>query len=345
MPKSPLIFLCLLLCSWVRAAETPAVVDPAADEVGALGSLLPESGEVRTEKRELEVISPDEMKPALRYLPQLVEKIQVEGLAADSPYVLLPHRPNYLMPLTWQSRPSNEHAKQMLQALTGQPTAGADLPNLSHVEVAFQFSLKYRLADGWFGKFSRVEFAYTNRSFWQAYSEDVSSPFRETNHEPELIISWLTRNQWVDFFSVAINHQSNGQTSAMSRSWNRIIWEGGSILPQGVLRTRLWWRIPESEKKTPLSSRGDDNPNIENYLGYGELSFIYPFAKQNIAIMLRNNLHDSPNRGAVEIGWTFPLSKRVQGYVQYFNGYGESLIDYDRSQERFGFGIKLSDWL
>lgn len=331
------------LLAWAEEAQQGAVV--SEEEVGNFSSLLPASGELRTEKRELEVIAPSEFKPVIRYLPQLIEKIQIERLASDSPYVLLPHRPNYLLPVTWQNHPSNEHAQQMLQALTGDPKAGANVPELNHVEVAFQFSLKYRLNDGWLGKFSRIEFAYTNRSFWQAYNKDVSSPFRETNHEPELIFSWLTRNQWVDYFSVALNHQSNGQTSAISRSWNRVIWEGGSVLPQGILRMRLWWRIPEAEKKTPFSSQGDDNPNIENYLGYGEVSYIYPFAKQNVSLVLRNNLNSAHNRAAMELGWTFPLTKRMQGYVQYFNGYGESLIDYDRNQQRIGLGIKLSDWL
>jgi phospholipase A1 len=61
-------------------------------------------------------------------------------------------------------------------------------------------------------------------------------------------------------------------------------------------------------------------------------------------ITLRDNLDWNENRGSVNLGWSFPLTRKMKGYVQYFNGYGESLIDYNRYQERFGIGIKLSDW-
>ena len=56
---------------------------------------------------------------------------------------------------------------------------------------------------------------------------------------------------------------------------------------------------------------------------------------------LRNNVNFSTNRGSIEMNLTYPLSDRYELLLQYFNGYGDSLIDYDRSQERIGIGFQL----
>jgi len=61
--------------------------------------------------------------------------------------------------------------------------------------------------------------------------------------------------------------------------------------------------------------------------------------------MIRDNLDFSDNHGALQLGWSFPVTNKVKGYVQWFNGYGESLIDYNSYSNSIGVGIKLSDWL
>ena len=87
------------------------------------------------------------------------------------------------------------------------------------------------------------------------------------------------------------------------------------------------------------------------YLGFTLTSFwqLYnsevskPFRETNYKVMalLRNNLNLGNNRGSIQLDLTYPLTDRYELLFQYFNGYGDSLIDYNRSQERVGLGFQL----
>ena len=265
----------------------------------------------------------------------LLKRRMQEEMTQDNPFVITPHKPNYILPVTYNSHPNQ-----------------APYPfgeSLDNVEMKFQFSFKLPLVRDIFHNNGKLFFAYTNQSYWQAYNKDVSSPFRETNHEPEFFLT--VDNDWNLFGmtnrsnGIGIVHQSNGRSEFLSRSWNRIY--GFFVFDRGhfMMVIKPWYRIPEDEKTSPTDPEGDDNPDIEKYLGYGELYAFYKWERQTIGLMLRNNLRRHENKGAVQLDWTFPVSRKVKGYVQYFNGYGESLIDYNASVNRIGIGVLLTDWL
>ena len=78
-------------------------------------------------------------------------------------------------------------------------------------------------------------------------------------------------------------------------------------------------------------------------MGYFELNTVYQWRDLELSWQGRQNF--STNKGSLELGITFPLWGKLRGYVLAFDGYGESLIDYNHRQTRFGIGIALNNAL
>ena len=262
-------------------------------------------------------------------------RIEEEEPSYDSLFALTAYRPNYILLASYNTNLNEEAFREVFD----DPSIDFD-----KVETQFQISFKFPLARNLFDGKADIFAAYTNRSFWQLYNSDISAPFRETNHEPEL---WIQHNSdWTlgGFRNVTnkfgFNHQSNGRGTGLSRSWNRLYAE--FLFEKGELGLSLkpWWRIPESDSD-------DDNPDITDYLGYGEIRGAYKLGDNVFSVMIRNYLESGFSKGTTELGWSFGLwdYKHLRGYVQFFNGYGLSLIDYDRNNTTIGIGLMLNDWL
>ncbi|WP_169579638.1 phospholipase A [Saccharospirillum impatiens] len=264
----------------------------------------------------------------------LRRRIALEQFSLNNPFSLLPHRPNYLLPLAYSTDPD--------------PNAQGDV-DLQAVEIEFQLSLKVVILESLYRDFGTFSFAYTTRSFWQAYNFDLSSPFRETNHEPEFILALGSRLELAGVRNIgnaiSLNHQSNGLSGENSRSWNRVIFQTVWERKRWALAFRPWLRIPAPKERYPGDPLGDDNPDILDYMGHFDVNVVYGGNTHQFALMLRNNLQADPNRGAAELSWSFPVNDRVRGRLQYFHGYGENLIDYDRFNQTLGLGFELNGWL
>ncbi len=256
----------------------------------------------------------------------IAERMQAEKATRFNPFVLSPHKQNYVLLASYNDSPNYE--------IYNIPESDFD-----RVEMKFQLSFKMPVIEGVLGSDADLYAAYTNLSFWQAYNRHISSPFRETVHEPEMFL--VVPNDWSLFgwrnslMQFGLVHQSNGQGGFLSRSWNRVY--GNFIFERGdfLLGFRPWHRIPESN---------DDNPDITDYMGHYELRGIYKHRDQTFSLLTRN-LFENSGRETFQFDWSFPLYKRWRGYVQYFSGYGESLVDYNAESRRFGLGLQLTDWL
>ena len=231
------------------------------------------------------------------------------------------------------------------------------------LETQFQISFKKQLSYNFFGWNEFLFVAYTQTVFWELYED--SSPFRETDYEPEVYLSVPSSTYFDEKYGLkavryGFLHESNGQDGYRSRSWNRLyvnwLWQWKNLF----LASRVWYRIPEKRKTynyyygngfeadgTPTDphQKGDDNPNIEQYLGYGDLTFHYLYNKSQFSSVLRYNFGaGAKERGSVEFNWSYPFfySKNMFWYTKVFSGYGESLIDYDRSITNISFGFSFS---
>lgn len=244
------------------------------------------------------------------------------------------HRPTYILPITWVKHPNPRPYSPRLG------TTGYDY-SLEHEEAKYQISFKVPLLTGWLNDRTTLWFGYTQQSYWQVYNQQDSAPFRETNYEPELFLRYQTDLKigpgTLNGVTLGFNHQSNGQSEPRSRSWNRIVGTAAYSYGRWLFMVQPWYRIPEGGS--------DDNSDIEQYLGYANYHVVYKLGEdRTFSLRLMNNLRSEDNRTSVEFGYSFPMGETIKGFFQYYNGYGESLIDYNHRIERFGIGIMLNDW-
>ena len=297
----------------VAAADAPPRTQPDAPPPPPEAVLPPKVAELTT-------------IPAEDRVSRMVQSWELDRSAKRGVFNFRPHRDSYLLLANYSSGNNDQPFKEF----------SPDGLESKHVELMYQLSFKMKMLEQAFGYPVDLWFGYTQESFWQAYNRSASSPFRETNYQPELMETTpLALNLGgvdVRFLTLGMVHQSNGQTSTLSRSWNRIYAQIGAEKGNFAVNFRLWKRLDNSRSD-------NDNIDITDYLGHGDVTASYRWDGHEITMLARRNLHT--NHGALQVGWAFPVAANLKGYVQGFSGYGQSLIDYNYAQKSIGIGVKV----
>jgi len=210
---------------------------------------------------------------------------------------------------------------------------------LDHKEVKFQISIKSDMID--ITDRQALWAGYTQQSYWQVFDTQHSNPFRESNYEPELVYSYRPENLGrasgiaASFFNAGLVHQSNGQSLPRSRSWNRLYIQTGlehDFGDNGRLAV-----LPRYWKRLGGGGIDDDNPDILHYLGHGDLELRYYRGHGMLSAIARSR----------SIEWDIAMPLRILTiqnanlHLQYFHGYGESLIDYNQGHTTVGLGLSM----
>ena len=250
----------------------------------------------------------------------------------------------------------------------------------STCDIKFQFSVKQRLAPrlkpsetneeiekSWLRRF---HFGYTQRSFWDICRD--SAPFRDTVFAPELF--HRTEFRFPEnggtpkkriMTQIGVIHGSNGKDGTDSRSWNRLY--GEAVYMHGYkLRGSIFGvDSPHGFKEgtTPVVSlglvawyiidTGDENNDIEDYLGYSKLNIKYSTRGEQIALSSWIGKRGKVSVESNLVVKSFPIINKIPvvgdilpsvnntyfWQIQYFNGYGDELLKYNTREKIARLGL------
>ncbi len=207
-------------------------------------------------------------------------------------------------------------------------------------QVTFQLSIRYRIFTNY-----PLYFAYSQRSFWDLYDWQHSTPFRESNHMPELFYR-LTGgpNMILEYLQTGIEHESNGKSGPDSRSWNKI-----TVATRIRIVDDLFYAEPRFWVPFFIAA---ENKDIRTFIGFGQVTgilYLFPDPENNrLEVTVRPGFDREFKSFTLVVNlMARPLTTlgfNVLGtnpflLLQFWHGYGENLIEYNVRSSRFRIGF------
>ena len=255
---------------------------------------------------------------------QIVNTVEKEKLEADSirraldngPYFTL-YKDNYFIAGT---------------TIGGKPTA-------TNSDVKFQVSIAQRLTKSTLPFNTYLYLFYTQKCMWNVFEN--SMPMRDFNFNPGIGLTkhLFVKNRYVGKVTLMIEHESNGRDGIESRSWNKVSLASNIFIdPNFMVHGKVWIPIID----------GQNNQDILYYSGIYQVgtTFTTPNKRFGFALtMVKRKGWNFKYNTIWEVNYRLFKDENQFLFLQYYNGYGENLLDYNQYHSRLRIGLVIKPQL
>ena len=272
-----------------------------------------------------------------------------------------------------QTSPQSEHVgkneDRPLSAHKLNYAAIDNWPGNNNAQIKFQISMKFRVLTPnlYVLKYNvfPAYFAYTQKSLWNI--NQPSSPFEENNYNPEFFLDYpvnaaiIGRIKLRNIVVSPIEHESNGLSGVQSRSWNRqyvlvkfgleskekLAITNSFLSDKALLYVKLWNASGYEEENAYLQSVGKDGTFLD-YMGRGEIgvsvrNFLWGGALKDHQLDIRTPIFRDSDKDSYKFEFRQQLpNMNFALYLQYWYGYGETLMRFDQFGRRGFVGLSFS---
>lgn len=208
-------------------------------------------------------------------------------------------------------------------------------PTEYNSDVKFQISFQQRLTKSVLPGNTYLYLFYSQKAMWNVFEESL--PFHDLNFNPGVGLSRfiIMKGHLVGKATMMIEHESNGRDGTASRSWNKISWAGEAyISPYLMAHAKFWIPIVD----------GKYNRDILKYCGIYQAGFQAKSLDDkwvlDMTLVKREGWNLNFNT-IVQLGYRINHNSNQFIMLQYYNGFGESLLDYNKYHSRIRFGLLI----
>lgn len=205
-----------------------------------------------------------------------------------------------------------------------------------NTNIKFQISIAQRLTKTTLPGGTYLFLFYTQKCFWNVLEN--SMPMTDLNFNPGIGLTkpFFAKNRYIGKLTFMIEHESNGRDGEESRSWNKVSLAANIFVDkQLMVHGKAWIPIIDSS----------NNSDILDYSGIYQMGLQMISQNQrftgSVTLVKRRGWNLNYNT-IVELAYRFNRRDNQYFFLQYYNGYGEGLLDYNKfhSQLRVGIVIK-----